>query len=64
MSSERIQELERRIAAVRDRWPAHSVSPGLFQQLEDLEEEPQREIEKVREGKSHARAGHRQQKDD
>ena len=36
---ERIEELERQIAELKSRWPAHSVPPAMFQQLEELEEE-------------------------
>jgi len=36
MSNERIKELERRIAELKSRWPAHSVPPMMLQQLEEL----------------------------
>ena len=38
-SSERIKELEARLADLLARWPAHSVSLHLWQQREELEEE-------------------------
>jgi len=38
MTSERIAELEKQIAQLQARWPAHSVPPAMLQQLEDLEE--------------------------
>ena len=44
--SDRIQELKAEIAEIKKRWPAHSVSPALVMELEDLEEELAREIEK------------------
>jgi hypothetical protein len=44
----RIRELERQIADIKSRMPAHSVKPAMLQQLEDLEEELEKlkEIEK------------------
>ena len=44
MSSERIEELEKRIAELKRRWPAHSVPPTMLQQLEELEEELEDEL--------------------
>jgi hypothetical protein len=38
MNAERIMEIEEKINDLKKRWPAHSVSPTLFQELEDLEE--------------------------
>ena len=38
MKTEQIKELEEKIDDLKKRWPAHSVSPALFQELEDLEE--------------------------
>ena len=46
MSSERIEELERQIADLERQWPAHSVSPTMLQQLDDLEEELEKERRK------------------
>ena len=37
--SENIRELEIKIAELKRRIPPHSVSPGMLQELEDLEEE-------------------------
>lgn len=42
VKSERIEELERQIADLKRRWPAHSVPPAMLQQLDDLEEELER----------------------
>ena len=44
MSSERIKELERQIAELKRRWPAHSVPPTMLQQLDELDEELAREL--------------------
>ena len=38
MAANRIAELERQIADLKERWPAHSVPPSMFQRLEELEE--------------------------
>ncbi len=40
--SERVAELERRIADLRARLPRHSVPPAMLQELESLEEELER----------------------
>ena len=34
MNSERIRELEKQIAELKQRWPAHSVPAAMLQQLE------------------------------
>jgi hypothetical protein len=47
MGSERIEELKGQIAALESRWPAHSVPPSMLEQLEELEEELARELEKA-----------------
>ena len=44
MSIERIKELKEQIAALKRQWPAHSVSPTMLQQLDELEEELEREL--------------------
>lgn len=36
---QRLQELKKQLDDLRMRWPAHSVKPEMFSQLEDLEEE-------------------------
>jgi hypothetical protein len=51
MSSERIEELEKQIAELKRRWPAHSVPPTMLQQLDELEEALERERKKATEGK-------------
>ena len=38
MGQEQIEKLEREIADLKARWPAHSVKPAMLQQLEELEE--------------------------
>ncbi len=47
MKTERVKELEEKIEDLKKRWPAHSVSPLMFQELEDLEEELERELAQV-----------------
>ncbi len=39
MDKERITQIEAAIAELKSRWPAHSVPPHMWQQLEDLEEQ-------------------------
>ena len=59
MNSERSKELEKQIAELKSRWPAHSVPPTMFQQLDELEAELERELKKATEEKSSAKAeGH------
>ena len=50
MKTARIKELEEKIDDLKKRWPAHSVSPLMFQELEDLEEELERELAQVQKG--------------
>lgn len=45
--TDRIKELEKQIAELKSRWPAHSVKPAMVQRLDELEEE----LEKAREDK-------------
>jgi hypothetical protein len=42
MNKNRIQEIEEKIADLKARWPAHSVPPSMWQELEELEEELER----------------------
>ena len=37
MSTDKIKEIEDKIADLKARWPAHSVPPSMWQQLEELE---------------------------
>jgi len=49
MSSDKIIEIETKIADLKARWPAHSVPPSIWQQLEELEaqlEEAKKERER------------------
>ena len=39
MNNDRVREIEEKIADLKARWPAHSVPPTMWQQLEDLEDE-------------------------
>ena len=38
MSTDRIKEIEGKIADLKARWPAHSVPLSMWQQLEELED--------------------------
>jgi hypothetical protein len=44
MNKGKVEEIEEKIADLKARWPAHSVPPSMWQQLEELEEE----LEKAR----------------
>jgi hypothetical protein len=39
MNEDQIKEVEARIIDLKKRWPAHSVPPGMMQELDELEEE-------------------------
>ena len=39
MNRNAVREIEEKIADLKGRWPAHSVRPSLWQELEILEEE-------------------------
>ena len=39
MADERIKEIEEAIADLKGRWPAHSVPPKMWMELEELEDE-------------------------
>ncbi len=39
MSEDKIREIEEKIADLKARWPAHSVKPAMWMQLEELEDE-------------------------
>jgi hypothetical protein len=39
VSNDRVREIEEKITDLKARWPAHSVPPSMWQQLEELEEE-------------------------
>ena len=48
MSTERIRDLEQKIAEIKRRIPPHSVPPSMLWELEELEQELERarEVEK------------------
>jgi len=52
MSIQRIKELEKQIAELKRRWPAHTVPPTMLQQLDKLEEALERELKKATEEKN------------
>ena len=56
MSGERIKELQKQIADLESRWPAHSAPPTLLEQLDELEAQLKEELSKAAEGKDRAKA--------
>jgi len=50
MSTDRIKEIEEKIADLKARWPAHSVHPSMMQELEELEDELERAKEAKKRG--------------
>lgn len=57
MTTERIQELERQIADLKKRWPAHSVPPAMMEELDSLEEALQEEMRKRSESRMGPESG-------
>lgn len=45
MTNERIEQLEKQIADLKNRWPSHSVPPAMMTHLDELEEELNHAIE-------------------
>jgi hypothetical protein len=39
VSEDKVREIEGKIADLKARWPAHSVPPSMWQELEELEDE-------------------------
>jgi len=39
VNTDKVKEIEDKIADLKARWPAHSVPPSMWQQLEELEDE-------------------------
>lgn len=50
MGNRTVQEIEEAIAELKSRWPAHSVPPNMWQELEDLEEELEQAKREGKEG--------------
>lgn len=46
MGNERIKILKKEIADLKSQWPAHSVPPAMLLQLDELEEELEKEIQR------------------
>ena len=42
MTTDKLREIEEKIADLKARWPAHSVPPSMWQELEELEDELER----------------------
>lgn len=54
MNRDKVKEIEQKIAELKARWPAHSVPPGMWQELEELENEL-KETERTGTKESYAR---------
>jgi hypothetical protein len=52
-AEKRIREIEEKIADLKARWPAHSVPPHMWQQLEELEEELEKAMKDANKPGSH-----------
>lgn len=39
LGNDQLEELQRKIADLKKRWPAHSAPPGMMQELDELEAE-------------------------
>jgi hypothetical protein len=52
MGTDRIREVEDKIADLKARWPAHTVPSSMWQELEELEDE----LEKAKEAEKEADA--------
>ena len=55
MSTDRVKEIEAKIADLKARWPAHSVPPRMWQELEELEDEMKKAREEDQKGNSSCR---------
>lgn len=42
--SDRVKHLQRQIEELKQRWPAHSVTPTMLQELDELEDELEKEL--------------------
>ena len=56
MSGERIKELQKQIAELEGRWPAHSAPPIMVEQLDELEAELKEELNDLTGGKEDGEA--------
>ena len=50
MSTQRVRELETRIAELKRRIPPHSIPPAMLQELEELEEQLDKAKEAEKQG--------------
>jgi len=39
VEEDKVRDIEKKIADLKARWPAHSVPPSMWQKLEDLDDE-------------------------
>ncbi|TET76788.1 MAG: histidine kinase [Dehalococcoidia bacterium] len=50
MSTQRVRELEKKIAELRRRIPPHSIPPAMLQELDELEEQLDKAKEAEKQG--------------
>jgi len=50
MNASKLNMLRTKIEDLKKQWPAHSVSPAMLRELEDLEEELEKELLNAEEG--------------
>ena len=48
-----LKRLEKQIADLKSRWPAHSVPPSMLQELDELEEE----LDRLKDGEKSLKSG-------
>jgi hypothetical protein len=54
VNTDKVKEIEEKIADLKARWPAHSVPPSMWQQLEALEDELQKAQKDLRPQNNHS----------
>lgn len=53
VGDDKLKQLEKQIADLKSRWPAHSVPPAMLQQLDELEEE----LDRLKDGENSLKSG-------
>lgn len=53
VGNDKLKRLEKQIADLKSRWPAHSVPPAMLEELDELEEE----LERLKNGEESVKSG-------